>query len=504
MKWKTTTIAFLLWAVVFLPALAAQEGLYMPKEFHRAYQTGTRSYDGRPGPNYWQNTADYTIEVTLDPERKKVTGSEKVVFHNNSPDRLTTLCIRFYGDVYKKNSARSAAVPPEDVIDGIELTRLAIDGKDYDAGKIRASIMNTNLILALDNPLPAGGKLTLEAEWSQLIPLAVSRGGYADATSFFVAYWYPQIAVYDDVFGWDDRLGFNLVSEFYNNLANFDVTIHAPETFTVWATGELQNETAVLPPPIRQRLAQARAGEQTTSVLTAEDLGNGYRNLSGAWHYRAEQVTDFAFAASDHYLWDAATLKVDGRNVLISSVYPAAKAEAMKDNTPLQMKAIRHFSEDFPGVPYPYPAYTAFIGLPILGGMEFPMMANNAGPSRLVAVHELFHMYFPMYVRTNEKRFSWMDEGWAEYVSSLVIARYFENDYTPQVLDYKRDLKNTIGSFTDLPLMAPSQMIDQFNGSYSAYHLPAFLYGTLHHHLGEDLFLKCLQEYIRRWAYKES
>jgi len=497
-----STFTSLLFAFILVLPLSAQDRqLFIPAEIRQAYDAGTRSYDGKPGSTYWHNTTDYTIEVTLDPENKKLTGSEQVVYYNNSPSELSNLVVRLYYDAYKKGNPRASAVNPDDITDGVELSRLTINGVEYDLNnRQQVSRSSTNLYLQLREPLATGEQLTMEVDWVQYLPLTNRRTGVYDETTFFVAYWYPQIAVYDDVFGWDD-LDYSFRTEFYNNLGNYDVTINAPEQFSVWATGTLQNAEEVLPAAVHERWERAKTSTETVNVITAEDLESDYLNRSGSWRYTAEDVPDFAFATSDHYLWDAAAQAVDGRQVLISTVFPDDNADAYAEVTALQQKTMRHFSEDIPGIPYPYPAFTTFIGLNG-GGMEFPMMANNAGPGRGVTIHEMFHTYFPMYVRVNERRYAWMDEGWADYITSLVTARFFDDNQEPLFSDFKAQVEGILGTTSDLPLITSSQFMDNTNYGYASYPLPAFVYSMLHHHLGDELFLRCYREYIRRWAYK--
>ncbi len=204
---------------------------------------------------------------------------------------------------------------------------------------------------------------------------------------------------------------------------------------------------------------------------------------------------------SDHYLWDAAVQPVADRQVLISSAFPSENASAYASLTEIQQKSMKHLSEDIPGVPYPYPAFTTFIGLRG-GGMEFPMMANNANAGIGLTIHEMFHTYFPMYVRVNERRYAWMDEGWASYVDELVNERYFEGKSEPVFIGPKLSIQSVFGSYSDLPLITSSQFMDNSNYGYASYPLPQFVYATLHHYLGEETFLEALRTYIRRWAYK--
>jgi hypothetical protein len=181
----------------------------MPREIKEAYKNGTRSYDGQAGENYWHNTVDYDIEVEVLPEEKLLKGAEKVTYYNNSPDELNQLVIRLYHDAFRKANARAYRVSPEDITDGVGLQRLVIDGKKYELENRNAvRRQGTNLIVNLDEPLKAGGQLSLEIDWEQYIPETTIRTGAYDATSFFIAYWYPQIAVYDDIFGWD-RLAYD-------------------------------------------------------------------------------------------------------------------------------------------------------------------------------------------------------------------------------------------------------------------------------------------------------
>ena len=503
MKVNCYLILFGLFLTSSLLIQAQNPTIYMPREFVEAYENGTRSYDGRPGEKYWQNTVDYKMEISIDPETRLLEGSEEVVFHNNSPDELSSLVVRLYQDAWRKGTVRDYDIGPNELTDGTTLTRLEINGEAYDLDNRReVSRQETNLNINLKSPLKAGEKLTMQVDWSFTIPAINIRMGVFDSTTFFVAYFYPQIAVYDDVFGWD-RLPYTFRTEFYNNLGNFDVTINAPESFTIWSTGILQNANEVYPPQVYQRYEQAQNALEPIHVLRAEDLftESGYQNQAGTWHYVAENVSDFAFGISDHFAWDAVMQQVDGRKVLVSTAFPADKANDYAGVTAIAQKAMKHMSEDAPGVPYPYPRFTTFIGSDG-GGMEFPMMANNSGPGRGVTVHELYHTYFPMYVRTNEKRFAWMDEGWASYVTNWVIDWYFEGKEEPLFQNFTSEVRGDQGAYSDLPLITSSQYTGDDNYRTSAYDLPAYIYGILHHQLGDELFLKCYREYIRRWAQK--
>lgn len=493
-----TSVLLLTWCI----SLAAQEQrFFMPKEMRQAYEKGTRSYDGKPGAAYWHNTVDYGIKATIDPNTRAIEGSATITYTNNSPDELGTIVVRLYNDLFKKGALRASSVDERDIDDGVNISRVAVRGTDKDLESNEVARSGTNMYVRLgDAPLKSGESVELIVDWKQFIPYTNRRTGVADSTSFFVAYWYPQVAVYDDVFGWDTQ-NYTIRTEFYNNLANFNVELTAPTSFTVWASGVLQNPEEVFNSEILDRYNKALTATEPIDIINGDDLKDGFAHKSGTWKFKADEVSDFAFAMSDHYDWNAASQKVEGRDVLISSLYPTGNPQAFAAMTPNQQKTMKHFSEDIPGVPYPYPRFSTFIGLGG-GGMEFPMMAYNGGPGLGVTVHEMYHTYFPMYVRVNERRFAWMDEGWADYITSLVTSRFFSNDSTAQFTKYKGSVGGMQGSYEDLPLITSSQFMDGSNYGYASYPLPSFVYSMLHNHLGDELFLKAYKEYINRWAKK--
>lgn len=502
MKPLFTTLLSILSFFIFTNLNAQEKRFFVPKEISQAYENGTRSYDGTPGAKYWQNTADYTIDVTVLPEEKTINGSEKITYYNNSPDALGQLVVRLYHDVFKKANSRAYGVNPDDINEGVIISKLSINGEAYEVANPQLVSKNgTNMQVRLLQPLKSGDQLNIEIDWSFQIPETTIRTGAYDSTSFFVAYWYPQIAVYDDVFGWDN-LSYDFSTEFYNELANYDVTINVPESFTVLATGELQNPEEVLNEPILERYQQAKESTSPVVILKPEEATPEFSHRSGKWQYKATEVNDFSFCLSDHYSWDAASQEVDDRSVFIHSFYPAEKAAACKEITPNQQKMMKHFSEDMPGIPYPYPEFTTFMSGVGGGGMETPMMANNGNPGLGVTIHEMFHTYFPMYVRVNEKRFAWMDEGWANFNTTYLAERFFSETEGSLFASHSAGVQGNLGGISDLPLITSTQFMDQSNYGYASYPLPAFIFTTLHHHLGDELFKQCYRTYIQRWAKK--
>lgn len=505
MKKNLITALLAFFGFSFFNSFGQETRFFMPSEIKKAYEKGTRSFDGQPGTNYWQNTVDYNIKVNIVPSEKLIDGYEEVIYQNDSPDEINTLVVRLYADAYKKGNPRANSVNDKDIDEGVELADVTINGVSYDLDDQNMTQRGgTNIYFTLQESLKPGSNLTFKASWKQKIPSFTRiRTGAYDSTSFFIAYWYPQISVYDDLFGWD-RLDYTFMTEFYNNLGNYDVEITVPNEYIVWATGTLENSAEVLPEDIYGKYQKARSSEEVIQIVSVNDIESGIKTLNNTWHYAASEVSDFAFAVSDHYLWDAAMQPVGNRQVFISSAYPIDTTRDYSNHIAVQQKAMQHFSEDIPGIPYPYEAFTTFIAMGG-GGMEYPMMANNGGPGRGVTVHEMFHTYFPMYVRTNERRWAWMDEGWAVYNTALVENRFFEDDYEIGNLFSSvspNRINGTMGTIADLPLITSSQFLTDPNYGYASYPLPAMIYAIIHQHLGEELFLTCYQEYIKRWAKK--
>jgi hypothetical protein len=502
----------LLLFLMVVPVLAfaqskEQSSLYMPLEFQKAYENGTRSRDGKPGPNYWQNHARYDIRVRVDVPEQKLYGEEEVVYLNNSPDELKNLVVKMLYDLFRKGSSRDYPLSPEAITEGAEVEAILINGDTLDVEGPNARRSGTNWTLTLSEPLAAGDSLNLYIKWSEPIPSNMLRVGVSDSSSFFVGYWYPQIAVYDDVFGWD-TYNYTGQAETYNGLADYDVRITVPESMYVQATGTLLNAAAVWPAEQLERYREARRSDETIVIVGEEDIEQGLRMKSNTWHYRATNVPDFTFFTSDHFLWDAASLDLGGRRVFISSIYPENTKGRYEKVTQLQRDIMRFFSTEVTGIPYPYPAYSS-INADRGGGMEFPMLANNGAPGSRegmanLTAHEMHHMYFPFYVRINERRHAWMDEGWADYITDIALVRSIIGaEYEEQARqNMVSSLSGAVGSYSHLPLIVSTQNMNSENYGFSSYSLPHYVYEQLHKELGEEAFVRCLREYIRRWAYK--
>jgi len=331
--------------------------------------------------------------------------------------------------------------------------------------------------------------------------------GAYDSTSFFIGYWYPQMAVYDDIDRWDMN-NYGGQQEFYNDFSNFEVEIKVPNNFVVWSTGILQNPDELLTQKTLDRFNTAHNSNEVVRIITEKDLdeGNNFKNSTthNVWKYKALSVPDFTFALSDHYLWDAVTTIVDsstGRKVFIQAAYKITSKD-FYDVADISKKAIRFFSFEIPAVPYPYPSLTVSNGS---GGMEFPMMINNGSTSTLagtvgVTSHEIAHTYFPFYMGTNERKYAFMDEGWAVMLPYDFQERMAEGN-DPRKKQFLR-YQYWAGTENDMPLIVPS--INLIGATYrqSAYTRPAAAYEILRDMLGDELFLKGLHTFMERWNGK--
>lgn len=484
--------------------LAQPHQFYMSKPVQKAYENGTRSFDGNPGGDYWQNRADYEIEVSIDPWKKEVNGSLLVNYFNESPDTLTKIVMRLYQDFYKKGNNRDFQISTEAVHDGVDIKRVSVRGNELvtSEGTQNISRSGTNMHISLDEPLNPGEEIAIEVGWSFIIPTksTVRLGAYSD-TSMFVAYWYPQVAVYDDVDGWDEG-SYTGLTEMYNDFSNFKVHITAPQNYVVWGTGVLQNPKEVLNEKFLERYNKALQSESTVNIITLDNKNEEVTiGEYSTWIYEAENVPDFAFATAKNYLWDASTVFLNsGKKVFVDACYKR-DAKNFDRVEYILNEAVKFHSYEMPGVIFPFPAVSVFNGS---GGMEFPMMINDGETSTYestvgLTMHELAHTYFPFYMGTNERRYAFMDEGWAVF---LPVEKQNElGNYNSMERRYGR-YGAQAKSITAVPPMVPSFALDRTSYRMASYTRPGAAYFALQEQLGEEVFLKGLQEFIHRWNGK--
>lgn len=503
---KYTYTIFIIIAAASL--IIPQNKLFIPRNVEKAFKQNTRSYDGKPGENYWQNSSLYSIKADVDPFNRLLTGRSNIIYKNNSPDTLKTIVVRLYQNINKPSAARDFNIRTQ-MNDGIVLSKLTVNKNEFNLNERKqVEINGTNMIVKLSSPVPPSTAVQFEIDWSFELPDGPSiRFGAYDSTSYFIAYWYPQIAVYDDIDGWDIN-EYSGTTEFYNDFSDFDIEITLPKNFFLWSTGVLQNSENLFSEKILNKYNQSFLSDEIIGMITKDDIGNWghFKNDSekNTWHIKAENIPDFAFGFSDHYLWDASSILVDsvsGRRVQVNSAYKKESDDFFR-MCEIAKKVVNHFSNSFPGVNYPYPQITVFNGA---GGMEFPMIVNNGSESSYeraasLAAHEIAHTYFPFYMGINERKYAWMDEGYA------VI---FTNDFQENVLTGYSERGGNVKSYerfagneSELPLIIPSTQMRWNTYRIAAYNKPSVAYYILRKLLGDELYLKALQEFISRWNGK--
>lgn len=490
--------------------LYSQNELYMPIEFKKAYKEKTRSFDGNPGPNYWQNSSSYLINAEIKPGDWKITGSLKIVYTNNSPDSLSVLIIKTYPNHYKKGSARAYAVPEETITKGMKISNFTIDGNAIDLIKSSSvEIKSTFIKIQLTKPIAPKTSANLAMNWStEMPPLYTNRIGAYDQSTVFVGYWYPQIASYNDIDGWDE-MEYMGSQEFNTDFSDYNVTIKTPSTYKVWATGELQNPKDVFTP---EELEEFNAAKTSKELLVISPGGNNSnrRATQNSWNFKANNVKDFAFAVSDNFRWISNAVNIGDKVISSNIVYDKSQSKSLERLLSVQEESLNYLSSVYPGIEYPYPQFTTFVGVTEFDGMEFPMMANNGISTKEVentdvTFHELAHSYFPFLMGINEVKYSWMEEGWTEFFTIKFIQYYNKG-----TIDENAELNRMLNSYNknaglqwDAPLIMPSFLLT-YSPAHDqlSYRKPAFMYLTLENILGEDIFKKCLKTYINRWRGK--
>ena len=486
------------------PSLATAQtsasSLYVPRSVKQAYARGTRSPDGRPGPRYWQNRARYTITLTTSPPNRNVTGTEQIVYVNASPDTLRRLAMRVIVNVHKAGAYRETNASPDYITSGVHIDAFTVNGQP---ATWNAENGFTVQGVTLPAPLMPHDSVRLGVDWHYDVSKESNREGMLDSTTFFLAYAYPRVSVYDDVNGWD-LAPFDERLEFYSDFNDYDVTVKVPANFVVWGTGTLRNASEVLQPEILKRFQASLTSPQTIRVATIEDMRAKRVTAQqpvNAWHFTAMNVPDATFAVSDHYVWDAGS-------VVVAEGRPPASVQAAYNDTASDYRhmvryashALDWLSHEWPGVPYPYEKTTVVEGP---AGMEYPMMANDESYadtvfSRFVAEHEIAHSYFPFYMGINETRYPFMDEGMTtatEYLLNVAnIGRQKADSFFRQFRVQGWVANDS--PMEDLAIITPNSTGD--NG----YGKPALGYLALKEMLGDALYRKALHEYMELWHGK--
>ncbi len=480
--------------------------LFIPVNFQEAYKNKTRAMDGKAGHNYWQNRADYIMDIHFDPKTGILNGNESIAYFNNSPETLYKLVIHLYQNFYRKGNKRDLMINPNDEHHGIRINEIKLNGKEIDIsrGSNNLNYIHNDAELWLDKPLLPGHKMNLEISWNYPVSIHTHiRSGRVDPSTWFVAYFFPRIAVFDDIDGWND-FQYAGVTEFYNDFGDFNVSITVPKNYIVWATGVLDNPERTLSEKYLDRYRKALKSDEIVQIITPEECGSRKITLNSSsitWNYRAENVTDFAFGTSDHYCWDASSLEVDplsGRRVFIDAAYNK-ESEDFSQVAEVARKVISYMSFHYPGIPFPYPSETVFNGL---SEMEYPMMVNDISAPDIhymikLTTHEIFHTYFPFYCGFNENKYGWMDEGLTSMGDFLITNATYPDENNNII--FMETYRAGAGGDMDFPLFVNSKYVKAPVYQTLSYAKAATFFMLLREYLGKEEFKKALHEFVKRW-----
>lgn len=491
-----------------------------------------RNASGAPGRDYWQQRADYDIKVELDDINRKIIGTETITYHNQSPDELGYLWLQLDQNLFEKNSITNltqtgdldrgisassfkSLTNPKDF--GYKITAV----KDSRGKDLPYTINNTMMRINLPSPLASGQSISFSIDWNYLITEYYGRSGYEffeedGNANYFIAHWFPRMVVYNDVYGWQNKQ-FIGNGEFTLEFGNYKVAITAPDDHIVGATGELQNPKDVLSSTQINRLNKAKKADRPVEIVNQEEAiaaEKGSPKGKKTWIYYAENVRDFAFASSRKFIWDAMQVEVEGKKVWAMSYYP-------KEGNPLWGKystmVVAHTLKSYSKhtIAYPYPVAISCHATRG-GGMEYPMISFNGGRPEpdgtysenvkngmiSVIIHEVGHNFFPMIINSDERQWTWMDEGLNSFVEFLAEQEWDRNypsrrGEAKNIVNYMKMDKSTM-----VPIMSNSENILQFGNN--AYGKPATALNILRETvMGRELFDYAFKEYCKRWAFKQ-
>ena len=522
----------LLAAGAYLPAQAQTptptydpHALFSP-DFMAAPGTAYRAGSGAPGASYWQNAASYQINATLDEKREQVSGEVTITYTNNSPSALPFVWLQLDQNLFKRTSRGAEATPVrgarngarfgnatgEEGGDSLRTVTVELHGKKTTANY---RVTDTRLQIILPEALrPNGDKLRLSIAYSFYIPEygsdRMGRKQTPNGQIYEIAQWYPRMAVYDDVQGWN-TLPYLGAGEFYLEYGDFDYTINVPANYLVGGSGELVNPKEVLTATQQQRLQKAAGSDQTVLVRTPAEVTQPTSRPAGkngrlTWHFRCQQARDVAWAASPAFVWDAARMNLpSGRKALAMSLYPPEVAQdtAWSRSTEYIKNSIEFNSKQW--YEYTYPVATNVAG--IVGGMEYPGIVfcgetATRGSLWSVTDHEFGHNWFPMIVGSNERKYAWMDEGFNTFINIYSTRNFHGGEYKAHDDSAGYILRQLLTPGTDVPYSVPD-VIQSDNLGYAAYAKPAFGLVLLREAiLGPERFDYAFRTYIRRWAFK--
>ncbi|HLV92288.1 MAG TPA: M1 family metallopeptidase [Aequorivita sp.] len=509
-------------AFAFSFSIVAQESNFGNQHifYDFTYRQGNvyRTASGKPGPEYWQNSADYQLETSLDDKTHTVSGKVTIKYTNNSPEELDFIWLYLEQNRFTENSRGTLTTPVQgnrysgDVEGGFKLSNVSAKTKTGTSN--RYIINDTRMQVFLDKPLAAkGGEVEIKMDFNFKVPVhgmdRMGRVDVKDGTIYALAQWYPRVAVFDDVVGWNTEpyLG---AGEFYCEYGDFDVKITAPASHTVVCSGVLQNPNEVLTDKQQKRWAQAEKSDETVYIIKPNEVGKPSSSVKSngtlTWHFKMENTRDVAWASSKAFIWDAAKMNLPGgKTGLAQSVYPKESSgkNAWDRSTEYSKASVEFYSNTY----YPYPYQNAINVAASVGGMEYPGVSfcsyRSVGEDLWgVTDHEFGHNWFPMIVGSNERRHAWFDEGLNMFINHYSTVAFNDGEY-PSRSGKPRSLINYLTYKNRQPVYTHPDIADDTNLAYTAYYKPAAGFIILREYiLGEERFDIAFKSYIRTWAYK--
>lgn len=515
---------FILTALLFTlsVSLLAQTSKYNAKEafnphFYPYPGTEYRSASGEPGPKYWQNRADYKIECTIDTVQHEIRGKQELTYTNNSPDQLKFLWLQLDQNIYKEDSRGTATTTASggrwanrNFTDGHVIKSITVEanGKKY---KPQYQITDTRMQVWLQEALKSGTKVKLHIEFAFTVPTyGTDRMGRLQTKNgwvYEIAQWYPRMCVYDDLQGWN-VLPYLGQGEFYLEYGDIEFTVTAPADMIVVGSGELLNPQECFTATEAKRYAEAKNSDKTVIIRSADEVNKGIKpsKATNTWKFKIQNTRDAAWAASKAFILDGAKINLpSGKKALALSAYPVESdtPDAWRRSTEFTKASIEYYSQKW--YEYPYPAAVNVAG--IVGGMEYPgivFCSYRAKGASLWGVtdHEFGHIWFPMIVGSNERKYAWMDEGFNTFINDLSTEAFNNGEFKDQAIVPENAKKAQFGDNIDELFNTPD-VIQQRSLGVSAYFKPSQMLHALRNNvLGAERFDRALKEYIQRWAYK--
>ena len=496
-----------------VPDRAIRRDIPLTDKILHGLVTGTRDSSGRPGRNYWQQQVDYVINAKLDPATSVISGRETITLHNNAPVPLSSIVFRLDQNYFAPNAARIGPIPRGmEITNGMNVTRMTVNGQSVNLappprrrgvnpaanGPVVFNLDQSVADVALQNLIAPHGSASIDIEWSFKVPgiapgVRGQRMGRWGDTLYQVAQWYPRVAVFDDLRGWetDQYLG---DAEFYNNFGSFDVNIDVPAGWLVGATGTLRNADAVFNATTRERLSHVLESNDTRTIVgpgeNGTSPGTGGRNV---YHFTADTVNDFAWATAKNYVWQGTRATIPGKGAIPVNVFFLPGDSANFNSAPQWARHALEFYSNL-WMPYSFPQLTLADGSEL--GMEYPMFIMSAQGA---SDHETGHEWWPMTVSNNETWYGWMDEGFNQYMNILSIA---DRNGEKPVLDGRgQSYGQTSGDEAESPMMWDANYQSEYYG-FTTYSKTPMMLSSLGGIVGDSAVQRAHAEWAKAWRFK--